>query len=97
MEDAIASETAVCQRLGIVLEGIGRRFRTTVRDRQSLVVLYKDKLNFCAVALDRTGLNVPRDAQALGVGGVSHTTQFLDGDVVTLAFLDASVSQVSEH
>src|SRR5277367_975065 len=73
-EDAIASETTIGQGLGVVLEGIGRGLRAAVRNLKSLIILDQHELNFRAVPLDRTGLNISRDAQALGVGRVSHAT-----------------------
>src|SRR5580692_5637980 len=68
MEDAVASETAVGQRLRIVLEGIGRWLGAAIRDLKSLIVLDQDELDFRSVTLDRTRLNIPRNSQALGVG-----------------------------
>jgi hypothetical protein len=97
VEDAIASETSIGQGLGIVFEGIGRGLGAAVRNLKSLIILYQDEVNFSAVTLDRTRLHIPRDAQSLGVGGVSHTAQFLDGDVVTLTLLHPGVGQVSER
>jgi len=97
MEDAIASEATVGQCLGIVFERIGRRLGAAVRNLKSLIVLYQDEFNFRSVPLDRTGLNIPRNPQALGVGRVSHSPQFLDSDVIALALLDAGISEIPER
>src|ERR1700685_1801990 len=97
MEDAVASEAAVGQRLGIVLEGIRRRLGAAVRNLKRLIVLDQDKLNFCAVPLDRARLHISRDAQPLGVGRISHAAQFFNRDVVALTLLDAGISHVSKR
>src|SRR5208337_4563752 len=53
--------------------------------------------HLCALALNGAGLNVSRHPQTLGVGGIAHGAQFLDGDVIALALLDAGVRQITER
>jgi hypothetical protein len=97
MEHAIFSETAFGQRLGIVLEGVGGRLGAGIADGQAQVLFYQDEFHMRAAALDGSGLYVAGNPQPLGVGAVAQAAQFLDGDVVALAFLDTRISEIAEH
>src|SRR5579883_1661819 len=97
VKHAVFAEAPFREGLGIVFERIGRRLGPGVAHRQTQVLLHQDELHMRAVALDRAGLHVPRDAKALRVGTVAQTAKLLDGDVVALAFLHPGVGEVAEH
>src|SRR6185437_5121373 len=54
------------------------------------------KTHVRTAALNRAGLHVAGDAQALGIGAIAHPMQLFDGDVVALTLLHAGVGQVAQ-
>ena len=96
MKDAIATEAAFGQSLGIVLESIGRRLGPVVGDREAKVVFDEDEVHLGTGPLDGSGLDIAGNPEALAVGAVAHAVKFFDGDVVAFALLYAGVGQVGE-
>ena len=58
VEDIVVTEAALGQRLSLVFESIGRRFRPAVHYVQELIVFHQDEFDFATGTLDRTRLDV---------------------------------------
>jgi hypothetical protein len=97
VKDAVAAKVAIGQRLRVIFESVGRRFRAAVVHGERLILFHQDKLHPGSVALDRSGLYVSRHPQALRVSGVAHGLQLFDGDVIAFAVLDAGIRQVTQQ
>src|ERR1700683_1024280 len=97
VEDAIAPEVTIGERLRVIFESIGRRFGPVVRHQEQLILLHQDKLNMGTRSLDRSRLYMPRDSQTLRISAIPHLVQFADGHVVALAVLYAGVSEISKQ
>jgi len=52
MKNAVATEAAIGQRLGLIFEGIGRSLCTVVVHGESLILLYKHKLHVSSGAFN---------------------------------------------
>jgi hypothetical protein len=91
------AKAAIGQGLRIVLEGVRRRFGSSVIDREQLILFHQDELHVGSGALDRPRLHIPRDSQTLRVSAITHLVQFADGNVVALAILHAGVGEIAEQ
>ena len=96
MEDAVVAVGADGERLGIVLEGVGRRLNALVADFESAVLLDQREVDVGADAVDAAGLDVARNAEMADVGLVAHALQFTDGDVVALVVADAGEGEIAD-
>ena len=97
MEYAVASKAAVGQGLRVVFKCVGRRFGSGIRNGQRQIVFFEHEVDARSGALDGAGDYVSGDPQPLRVCVVAHAVQFFDGDVVTLAVLDAGVGEIAKR
>src|SRR5258708_27617723 len=97
VEDAIVTKAAVGERLRVVLESIGRRVGSGIVHREQLILLHQHKLNVGSSALDRAGLHISRNSQALGESAIAHLVQLADRNVVALAVLHAGVREITKQ
>src|SRR5258708_4956357 len=71
------------------------RFRNTPRATGGL--LRGERIQVETRAPDRSCLYVACNTQTFGVGTVTHSAQFFNGDVVTLALLHTGISQITDR
>jgi len=96
VENTVGTKLAIGQRLGLVLECVGGRFRPAVSHIQDLIVLHQDEVNVSTRPFDRASLDVSPNAKPFGIRSIAHATQFLDGDIVAFAILNTGICQVTQ-
>lgn len=97
MKNAICTQAARGERLGVVLECIWWRVRAGVGNRQSLSVFEQYELQFEAAAVNGAGFDISGYAKAPGMRARAHGAQLLNRDVVTLTVLHAGVSEIAQR
>src|SRR6516164_11023494 len=96
-EDAVFAIFAFGQRLSVVLESVRWSFGAAVHHWNHAAFFDELELEVGSLALDGAWSDVASDAQPLAVGVGTHAVQFLDGDVIALAVLNAGVGEIAER
>ena len=97
MEDAVATEFALGEGLRIVLKRVRKGLGPGVNNRQSAVLLDQQEFGVRTLALDGSGGDIARHAQALAVCVGAHPVEFFDSYVVALAVLNAGKGKIAER
>jgi hypothetical protein len=96
MEDAVVAVGSYGEGLGVVFEGVGRRFGALVDDGELAALLKQIEGGVGAYPMDAAGGYVAGDAEVADVGFVAHALEFADGDVVALVVVCAAEGEVGD-
>ena len=96
VENAVVSVGTDGEGLGVVFEGVGRRFGALIDHGEFAALLEQIKGGVGADAMDAAWGYVAGDSEVPDVGIVSHALQFADGDVVAFVVATAAERKVSD-
>jgi hypothetical protein len=96
VEDAVVAVGAYGERLGVVLEGVGRGLGALVDDGEFAALLEQIEGGVGADAMDTAGGYVAGDSEVADVGFVAHALEFADGDVVALVVAAAAEGEIGD-
>src|SRR5579871_6729468 len=74
-ENPVFIEFSISQRLGPVLESVGKRLGTRVGHFEAELVLDQGELNFLANPVNRTRFDIAANPDLLAVSLIAHLTQ----------------------
>jgi hypothetical protein len=103
VKHAVALKSANGQGLGIVFESVRRRFTAFVNHAQCfvhlqfIIVFHQNEISLRPIHLDGARLHIAGHAQVPCISHVAHGMQFLNGDVIALAFLRAQIGHVGHN
>ncbi len=96
MEESVVAEGADGERLGVILEGVGRGFRALVDDGEFAALLEEIEGGIGAGAVNAARSYVTGDAEVADVGFVAHTLEFTDRDIVAFVISTAGEGQIAD-
>src|SRR5947208_14827769 len=75
VEDAVAAVGTHGERLGIILEGVGKRLHALIADADGFIQFHEREVGVSSAANNGAGLHVACDAQVTRVGLVTRLLQ----------------------